>query len=45
VTRPLAHHEDCNPDSWTETEEVLDLVMIIVRNVAQGVRLLFMLRK
>ncbi|KAI9026108.1 hypothetical protein DFJ74DRAFT_663221 [Hyaloraphidium curvatum] len=45
ATRPLAHQTDCNPDSWSEKEEVLDLFMIIVRNVAQGVRMLFMLRK
>ena len=45
VTRPLAHHEECKPDSWSEKEEMIDLVMIIVRNVAQGVRMLFMIRK
>lgn len=45
ATRPLSHTDDCQPDSWSEKEELLDLIMIIVRNVAQGVRLLFMLRK
>ncbi len=47
VTRPLAHHEECHSRSeeFRNKENMADLVLIVIRNIAQGVRICVMMRK